>query len=110
MTARHRLPDRRRTEVVKFEHDGQSYFASIGFYDDGRIGEVFLNCKKLSTPLDIAARDAAIAISFALQHGSDISTMRRAFTRDASGRPEGVLGALLDALADGSIQHVGEAA
>ena len=36
---RERLPDRRPSETVTFDHDGTSYALTIGFYLDGRPGE-----------------------------------------------------------------------
>ena len=44
------------------------------------------------------ARDAAVAISLALQHGTPIETIRRAVTRGGRGEPASVLGAIVDAL------------
>src|SRR5262245_37190610 len=72
---------------------------TIGFYPDGRIGEVFLGAAKSGTALDIATRDSAILLSFALQHGATVDRIRSAMTRDEMGRPEGAMGALLDRIA-----------
>ena len=99
--ARELLPTRRMSETLEFTHDGVPYRATVGYYNDGRPGEVFLNGGKLSSAADIAARDGAIACSFALQHGVEPSTITKAFTRDAMGQPEGALGALFDLLAGG---------
>ena len=78
------------------------YITTLGYYDDGRLGEVFLGSPKIGTDIDIATRDAAMILSFALQHGADVATMRAAMSRDATGRPEGVMGTLLDLITDGS--------
>jgi len=99
MPHRQRLPQRRLGESFTFNFAGQhDYKATVGFYEDGRVGEIFLNHNKITTAMDIAARDAAIALSFALQYGATISALRDAMTRDAKGQPEGALGVLLDLL------------
>ena len=38
---RSRLPDRRFAETVALEHCGTRFMVTIGFYPDGRPGEVF---------------------------------------------------------------------
>ena len=40
---RERLPERRMTQMFTFRHNGKTAHASIGYYDDGRPGEIFLN-------------------------------------------------------------------
>jgi hypothetical protein len=48
--------------------------------------------------VDTNARDSAIVLSFALQHGADIESIRKALCRDGRGRALGPLGAALDLL------------
>jgi hypothetical protein len=98
------LPTRRQSENIRFEvrrrdRSPVTYFASIGYYPDGRIGELFLNSGHAGSDVDIAARDSAVAFSFALQHGCSIETAQAAFCRDEEGRAEGPLGVILDMLA-----------
>lgn len=92
------LPQRRQSQTIEFKHNGLAYSATVGFYADGRAGEVFLSAAKSGSSLDIATRDSAVALSFALQHGCRLETIRSAMMRDAHGRPEGALGALFDLL------------
>lgn len=104
---RARLPNRRACETIEIRHRNYAgaesfYTATLGYYDDGRIGEVFLNSTKVGTDIDVAVRDAAIALSFALQHGVDPENIRAAMTRDANGCPEGVLGTLLETISPAS--------
>jgi hypothetical protein len=101
MSERHRLPNRRRSENLSFHLNGHYFTATIGFYRDGRIGEAFLTNSKHGNQLDTNSRDAAILLSFALQHGADINQIRKALCRDAQGRAVGPIGALLDLLAEG---------
>jgi hypothetical protein len=98
MMQRHRLPDRRCGETIEFCHDFHRYTLTVGHYRDGRIGEVFLNAHKSGGALEAVARDAAIIVSIALQHGADLNTIRRAVTREHNGAPATLIGAALDAI------------
>src|SRR6187549_3107550 len=99
MSARRRLPNRRPAEHFALEVAGLRYTCTVGCFPDGTIGELFLTNHKSNSGADVHARDAAIAISFALQHGADIEAIRRALCRDSQGRATGPLGAALDAIA-----------
>jgi hypothetical protein len=99
MTDRHRLPNRRSAETFAIEVAGLKYTATIGRFADGRVGELFLCNHKSNSAADTNARDAAIAFSFAIQHGADPETIRKALSRDSQGRATGPLGAALDAIA-----------
>ena len=96
---RERLPDRRQCESFSFELDGLRFTASIGRFSDGRVGELFLTNHKSGNQSDTNARDAAIILSFALQFGADIETIRRALCRNSQGRALGPVGAALDIIA-----------
>jgi hypothetical protein len=100
--SRARLPDRRRSETFEFEVPTGTtmlrYTATIGFFADGSIGELFLNNHKSNSTADTNARDAAIAFSFAIQHGADIEDIRKACCRETNGRASGPLGMALDLL------------
>jgi ribonucleoside-diphosphate reductase alpha chain len=99
MTARLRLPNRRRCESFEFEHAGLRFTLCAGFYRDGRIAEIFLSSHKPGSPIEAIARDGAVTVSIALQFGADVETIRQALTKDHDGGPATVLGAALDALA-----------
>jgi hypothetical protein len=62
--------------------------------------EVFLQNHKPGSQSDANARDAAVAVSLALQFGCPMEVLRRALLRDAHGRPSTPLGAALDQLAE----------
>jgi hypothetical protein len=96
---RRRMPDRRLHIALDFEVNGQSYTAGVGLFDDGSVGEVFLTARKYGSAAGVAAGDAAVATSLALQHGCDLATLRRAAIRDPDGKASGVLGAALDLIA-----------
>jgi hypothetical protein len=65
---------------------------SCGYYHDGTIGEIFLSAGKLQSALDTAAKDTAVAISLALQHGCPLETLGDAFMRKDDDTPEGLAG------------------
>jgi hypothetical protein len=101
MTAvRERLPNRRASTTFEVEVAGLKYTATVSRFADGRIGELFLSNHKNNSGADTNARDAAIAFSFAVQHGADAEAIRRALCRDAKGNASGPLGAALDIIAD----------
>ena len=87
---RERLPDRRRSETFDFDMPVGTtvlhYTATVSYYSDGRVGELFLNNHKSNSTADTNARDAAIAFSFAVQHGANIEDIRRALCRETDGR------------------------
>jgi hypothetical protein len=89
---RRRLPNRRACLSISFT-------AGYGFFADGGLAEIFLNNSKASNDVDTSVRDAAVAISFALQHGADLEALRRALSRNSNGAATGVLGAALDLIA-----------
>jgi hypothetical protein len=96
---RRRLPNRRGHELLDFEAGGFLYTAGLGYFEDGRLAEVFLNADKIGTAIETAARDSAVVASIALQHGVPPDTIRHALTRNGNGDASGPLGALLDLLA-----------
>jgi hypothetical protein len=99
MNPRERLPSRRASTTFDFECADLRYVCSYSCYADGRIGELFLNNHKSNSAADTNARDAAIAFSFAVQHGADPESIRKALSRDSQGRASGPLGAALDRVA-----------
>lgn len=103
MSPRERLPTRRRCETFDFDViTGTTvlhYTATVGYFPDGRIGEIFLNNHRSNSTADVNARDAAIAVSFALQHGANLEEIRKALTRNANGEASGPLGTALDVIA-----------
>jgi hypothetical protein len=99
LSQRDRLPDRRACETSTFEHGGAAFTMTEGRYPDGRIGELFINAAHANSALDALASDAAIAISFALQHGADLDLIRAAMKRNSQGLPSSPIGEALDRIA-----------
>jgi hypothetical protein len=98
---RHRLPNRRAHEIVEFQFRGLGYTAGIGRFENDDVAEIFLECSKGQSQLAADARDAAITLSIALQHGVPSEAIRSAVTRDSHGEPSGIVGAVLDLLQGG---------
>ena len=101
-TARERLPDRRASERFDFIFASVPFTATISRFEDGRLGEIFIDCHKAGSSLGILAADAAILCSIALQHGATLNTIRHALSRDPRGNATGPLGTALDKIARAS--------
>ena len=102
MAKRQRLPNRRANESFSFELEGLRFTVTVSRFDDGRLAELFLSNHKSGNQSDTNARDAAILLSFALQHGADVSHISSALCRDSRGRPLGPIAAALDIVASAS--------
>jgi hypothetical protein len=101
MTAnRQPLPMRRRCETFELAFGGlaKSHTVTVGFYGDGAPGEVFINGGKSGEQVEAIARDGAVLLSIALQHGVALDTIRHAITRDGQGAPSSIVGAVVDRL------------
>jgi hypothetical protein len=101
MSERRRLPNRRACETFELEVSGLRYTCTLSRFADGRVGEIFLTNHKSNSAADTNARDSAIAVSFALQHGADVEAIRLALCRDSKGNASGPLGAALDLIVGG---------
>jgi len=95
---RQHLPNRRAALTFDVEQEGLKYTVTVGKFPDGRVSELFIQNHKTNSGADVAARDAGIILSFALQHGADLSAIARALSRDPRGTPTGVMGTVLDRL------------
>jgi hypothetical protein len=80
---------------------GLRFTASVSRYPSGSIRELFLDNHKAGSDIGTLVRDAAIAFSFAVQHGADPEEIRKSLCRDSDGRLLGPLAAALDLFAEG---------
>ena len=99
MSGRQKLPNRRRSESFGFECNGLQYTATASWFDDGRLGEVFLGNHRADSHADACARDSAILASIALQFGAPLEVLRKALLRDGAGNPCTPIGCALDIIA-----------
>lgn len=102
MSTRRLLPQRRRAETLVLHHGPKrtAFAVTIGRYDDGAIGEVFVSGAKAGSETEAIARDGAVLLSIALQHHVPLEVMRRAITRETNGLASTIIGAVLDKLAE----------
>jgi hypothetical protein len=96
---RRRLKNRRPAETFEVELSSHRYVVTIGRFESGEVGEIFINnTTKQGSKVDRAARDSAVLASLGLQYGISVQTLARALSRTESGKPDSVLCAVLDAL------------
>jgi hypothetical protein len=100
MTERRRLPNRRASEQISFECNALRYVATVSFFPDGRLAEIFLSNSKAGSHSDSAAKDSAVVCSIACQYGVPVDVIRKALLRDAHGVASSPLGVALDLLAN----------
>ena len=98
--AREILPNRRETDTFRFDHAGHRYYGSVSRFKDGRPAEVFLDAGKPGASIQAIARDGAVFVSLALQHGCPLEVLRKAITRLDDGSAAGPFGTLLDIVED----------
>jgi hypothetical protein len=91
------LPNRRPHELHQLEFQGQIFTLGVGRFDGGALAEIFIDPAK-SSQMTAIARDAAVCVSIALQHGVPAAALRSAVTREADGVAAGLIGAALDLL------------
>ena len=102
LTQRRTLPQRRSCETFEIDFGGlaRSHTITLGYYDDGALGEVFINGGKSGEQVEAIARDGAVLLSLALQYGAEIENIKSAITRDEQGAPTSVVGAVIDKLSE----------
>jgi ribonucleoside-diphosphate reductase alpha chain len=89
---RRRLPDRRKGYIQKASVGGHKVYLHTGEFDDGEIGEIFIDMHKEGAAFRSLMNNFAIAISIALQYGVPLEEYVDAFvgTRfEPSGDVEG---------------------
>jgi ribonucleoside-diphosphate reductase alpha chain len=69
---RRKLPDTRKSLTHKFSVAGHEGYITIGLYEDGKPGELFITLGKAGSTLAGFADAFATAISFSLQHGVEV--------------------------------------
>ena len=77
---RERLPDRRKGYTQKALVGGHKVYLRTGEYDDGKIGEIFIDMHKEGAAFRSLMNNFAIAISLGLQYGVPLEEYVEAFT------------------------------
>jgi ribonucleoside-diphosphate reductase alpha chain len=76
---RRRLPDRRTGYTQKAKINGQSVYIRTGEYDNGQIGEIFIDMHREGASFRSLLNCFAISISLGLQHGVPLEEFVDAF-------------------------------
>jgi ribonucleoside-diphosphate reductase alpha chain len=74
------MPDRRKGYTQKAVVGGHKVYLRTGEYDDGRIGEIFIDMHKEGAALRSLLNNFAIAVSLGLQYGVPLEEYVDAFT------------------------------
>ncbi len=77
---RAKLPDTRQSVTHKFSVAGHEGYITVGQYDNGQPGEIFITLGKAGSTLAGFADAFATAISFSLQHGVELRFLVDKFT------------------------------
>ena len=78
--ARQRLPDTRQSLTHKFSIQGHEGYITVGLYDDGQPGEVFITMAKEGSTVGGLMDAFGTAISMSLQYGVPLSELVRKFS------------------------------
>jgi ribonucleoside-diphosphate reductase alpha chain len=73
--ARRRLPDERRAITHKFSIAGHEGYLTVGMYEDGQPGELFITMAKEGSTVSGLVDSFATAISLALQYGVPVQVL-----------------------------------
>lgn len=76
---RESLPNDRKSHTHKFSVGGYAGYITVGFYDDGRLGEMFLRMAKPGSMVSGLLDSFATSISYLLQYGVPLSELVRKF-------------------------------
>ena len=91
-TSRFKMPDRRKGYIQKAQIGDHKVYLHTGEYDDGKIGEIFIDTNKEGELVKAMMNNFAIAISLGLQYGVPLEEYVDAFL-DTKFEPSGnVLG------------------
>lgn len=93
------LPPRRRNRTVEFVYGGFRFQLIIGYYRDGRIGEVSLAGPRSGTALSHIAEDASALITELLQRYVSLETLTQLIRRTEDGGAESIIGEIILQLA-----------
>jgi hypothetical protein len=92
------LPQRRASETFNLRFWNHQFAVTVGHYEDGTPGEIFIDGGKTGQHIQSTARDAAVVLSLALQYGATFDTIQHAITRSDDGSATSILGAIVDKL------------
>jgi len=77
---RRKLPDERRSITHKFSVSGHEGYVTVGLYDDGKPGEIFIVMSKEGSTISGLMDSFATAVSLTLQYGVPLESLVDKFT------------------------------
>jgi len=77
---RERLPDTRRSVTHKFNVNGHEGYITVGLYDDGRPGELFITMAKEGSTIGGLMDSFGTAVSMSLQYGVPLEVLVNKFS------------------------------
>ncbi len=77
---RRKLPDERRSITHKFDVGGHEGYITVGLFEDGKPGEIFLKMSKEGSTVSGLMDAFATAISLTLQYGVPLEALVKKFT------------------------------
>lgn len=99
LTERRKLPQTRKSLTHKFDIAGHEGYLNIGFYDDGKPGEIFLTMSKVGSTINGLVDAWASSVSINMQYGIPVDVLFRKFRHqkfEPSGFVKNELGGELD--------------
>ena len=83
--------------MLDLDYRGTRYDLTIGLFDNGRPGEVFVSGARTGSDVDGLLADLGVLISRALQHGDSLEALAAGMGRLGDGKtPASIIGAILD--------------
>lgn len=76
---RKKLPSRRAGYNQKVRIGGTTFYVRTGEYEDGSLGELFINCAKAGSSMRAMIEAVAISMSIGLQCGTPLEAYVRVF-------------------------------
>ncbi len=76
---RERLPETRQSVTHKFQVGDQEGYITVGYFDDGRPGEIFVKIAQHGSTISGLLDTIAVLTSIALQYGVPIETLVHKF-------------------------------
>ena len=76
---RHRMPDTRMSLTHKFEIAGHEGYITVGLYEDGQPGELFIHMSKEGSTIGGLMDTVATLTSIALQYGVPLESLVKKF-------------------------------
>jgi ribonucleoside-diphosphate reductase alpha chain len=80
LQTRRKLPDERQSITHKFSIAGHKGYITVGLYDDGAPGEIFITMAKQGTTLSGLIDSFATAVSIAMQYGVPLEVLVNKFS------------------------------